>query len=123
MAVSYQVTIDIKQDGSRMPGFPLTKTMSVTESKGKAVIQRADADDTFTELPLQELTSIEVLYVTANEAFNLRINDQSDSHIPMDADGVLLLIGANIPSGASNKVALENESGSTAEVTIVAGGS
>lgn len=123
MSTVYQVTVDIKKDGVREAGFPMIKSVTVTESKGKQVIQRADASGTYTELPLQELAAVNVLLVTADQAFALRFNDQSDSDLPVNADGLVLLIDAAIPSGASNKVALENASGSTANVTVVSGGS
>jgi len=123
MSTTYVVTIDIKEDGQRLSGFPMVKTVTVAETKGKQVISRADADNTFTELPVQELGSIELLLVTADQAFNLRFNDQSDSNLPVSSGGLVLLVDCDIPSGASNKVALENESGSAAAVTVLSGGS
>lgn len=122
MAV-FQVTVDIKEDGVKLPGFPIVKSVTVTESKGKQVFIRADATGVYTELPLEELGGVSVLLVQADQAVALRFNDQSDSDLPLNANGLLLLVDAGIPSGATNKAALENDSGSNANVTMVAGGS
>lgn len=123
MSTVYQITVDIKKDGVREAGFPIVKSVTVSESKGKQSVNRADASGTYTELPVEELAAVEVLLVQADQAFNLRFNDQSDSDLPIKANGLVLLVDANIPNSATNKVALENQSGSTAVVTIVSGGS
>ena len=122
MAV-FQVTVDIKEDGVRLPGFPIIKSATVTETKGKQIVNRVSATGVYTELPLAELGAIEVLLVQADEATALRFNDQSDSDLPLKANGLLLLVDSEIPSGATNKAALENDSGSVTTVTVVAGGS
>lgn len=122
MSVTYTVSIDIKQDGNRIPGFPVVKTVTAAESRGKSVINRASASGTYTELPLQELGDVTLLFVQADQAFNLRFNDQSDADLPISANGVVLLVDCDIPGAGGNKAALENESGSVAAVTVIAGG-
>lgn len=123
MSTIYQVTVDIKEDGVRLPGFPVVKSVTVTESKGKQVFSRADATGVYTELPLEELAGVNVLFVQADQAVALRFNDQSDADLPLNQNGILLLVDGGIPSGATNKAALENDSGSATTVTMVSGGS
>jgi hypothetical protein len=122
MAV-FQISVDIKEDGVKLPGFPIVKSVTVTESKGKQVFSRPDSSGVYTELPLQELAGVSVLLVQADQAVAFRFNDQSDAFLPISANGLLLLVDAAISSGATNKAALENDSGSAANVTMVSGGS
>lgn len=116
-----QVTVDIKEDGQTLPGFPVTKSVTVLESLGRATVERISAAG-FPELPLNDLNDINVLYVRANEATTLRFNDQTDQGLPMLADGFLLMVGSDIPDSASSKAGLQNLSGSTATVTTISAG-
>lgn len=120
---TFQVTIDIKEDGVKLPGFPIVKSVTTTETSGKQSFVRSDASGVYTELPIAELAGVSVLFVQATQATALRFNDQSDSDLPLNANGVLLLVDAAIPSVATNKAAIENASGSDATVVMVAGGS
>lgn len=114
--------ISLREDGQELPGFPLNQTLSPTEFKGKMTITRPDAAATFTELPLQDIDTLRLLYVRADQDTTLRFNDQSDAGIPMTANSVLLLFDCNIPNTATSKAAMENASGSNTEAVIVAGG-
>lgn len=117
-----QITLTIKEDGQTLNGFPLVKTITVTESKGRQFIERADGGG-FVELPLTDLNGLEFFFVQADQAYTMRFNDQSDAGIPMAINSLMLIMGGAIPSGATNKAALDNSSGSTANVTVIAGGS
>lgn len=123
MASTYTVTVDIKEDGKRLPSFPVTKSVTPTESGGRQQFSRPDDSGTYTELPLGELAGVSVLFVQADQAVTLRFNDQSDGGVPLAANGLLLLVDGAIPSGAASKASLENASGSAAVVTTVSGGS
>ena len=105
-----------------MTGFPIVKSKTVAESKGRQSIKRPDAAATFTELPLTDLNAINVLVVQADQATTVRLNDQSDAGIPLNANGLMILFDSDIPSGATLKAALENGSGSEATVLLIAGG-
>ena len=123
MSVAYVVTINITADGQSLPGFPVTKTKTVTEDRGKSSFSRPDAAGTYTDLPVEELAGVGILYVTADQAYTLRFQDQTDEGLPMAASGVCLLIDSGITSGATKKVSLDNSSGSATTVTMIAGGS
>ena len=118
----FTVTIDIKEDGASLPSFPITKSVTTIESKGKATIVRPDSAS-FTELPLGDLGGISVLYVEADQAYALRFEDQSDAGLPISANGLCLLVNSNISSGATNKAALQTNTGNNANVIIVSAGS
>lgn len=119
---TFTVTISIKEDGQELPGFPITKSVTTTESKGKATISRPDSAS-FTELPLTDLGGVSVLYVEADQTYTMRFEDQSDAGLPMSANGAILIVNGNISSGATNKAALQTNTGSAAAVTVVAAGS
>ena len=119
---TFTITIDVKEDGQSLPNFPVTKTVTTTESGGKATISRPDSAS-FTELPLGDLDGISVLYVESSEAYALRFEDQTDAGLPMSANGVCLLVNSNISSGATNKAALQTNTGSASTVQVVAAGS
>lgn len=119
---TYNVTVSIKEDGQELPGFPVSKSLTVTESGGRASISRPDSAS-YTELPLSDLGQIELLYVEASQISSLRFNDQSDGGLPLGASGFLLLCNCAIPTGASNKASLQTNTGSAATVVVVAGGS
>ena len=117
-----QFTLDVKEDGQTLPGFPLTKTVVTTESLGRSVVNRTSGAGFF-ELPLGGLDTVTVLFVQADQDTVLRFNDQSDAGLPLTANGYLLLVDGAIPSGATSKASLENTSGSAAEVKQIAAGS
>lgn len=121
MASTYTVTLSIKEDGNELVGFPLTKTLTVDESKGSAVFTRPDSAS-FTDLDLAEIGEVNLLFVNPSLLSSLRFNDQSDGGLPINADGFLLAFNCAIPSGASSKASLQTNTGSAATVRQVAGG-
>lgn len=118
----FQLTINLTEDGRQLTGFPIVKSKTVNESKGRQSIKRPDAAATFTELPLTDLNAVNVLVLQSDQDTTVRFNDQSDAGIPLNANAVLVLFDSEIPSGATLKAALENASGSEATVVMIAGG-
>ena len=117
-----QWTLDVKEDGQTLPGFPLTKTVVTTESLGRNVVNRTSGAGFF-ELPLGDLDTVTILFVQADQDLVIRFNDQSDAGLPITANGFIALVDVAIPSGATSKASIENTSGSTAEVKQIAAGS
>lgn len=117
-----QWTLDVKEDGATLPGFPITKSVVVTESLGRATYTRPTGAG-FTELQLGDLGSITVFFLQPSETVTLRFNDQTDQGLPLSSNGIMVLIDGAIPGTATNKIALENTSGSTVTLTQLAGGS
>lgn len=116
-----QVTIDIKEDGQPLPGFPLTQQATLGASSGRSSYTRSSTSG-FVDLALGELETLNVLFAHVDRAVTLQFNDQSDAGIPLLADGLVLLFGANIPSTAAVLAALENVSGSSVRILQVAAG-
>lgn len=115
-----QVTLDIKEDGQTLPGFPMTQQLTPTETSRLTYSRASGAG--FNELALGDLDTITVLMVKPSEAVTLRFNDQTDQGLPVNAGSILLLMNTAIPSGATSKVSLENTSGSAVDIIQVAAG-
>ena len=118
-----QVTVDIKEDGQTLAGFPLTKQVTVLESAGRQVFTRISQVGSYNDLPLDELAGVSVLFVQADQPTELRFNDQTVSGLPLAASGFMLLVDGAIPDTATVKASLLNASGSDAQVTQVGAGS
>lgn len=116
-----KLTISLTEDGSPVPGFPITRSITSTETTGKNTYTRATGGG-YVELPLAELGAINVAVVTTDKDISLRFNDQSDGGLPLDANGVLVLATCDIPTGATNKIEADNSSGETATLTSYIGG-
>lgn len=122
MSTTYQVTIDIKEDGVKLPGFPIVKSVTVASSTSKLSFMRIDNSGTYVELPFTEIGDLSLLLVQTDQATTLRFNDQSDGGLPLAANGLFLVLDTNISSEASSKASLDNGSGSASLVTMIAGG-
>lgn len=117
-----QVTLDIKEDGQTLAGFPLTTTVTAAESRGRSAFIRPSLVGSYVELPLEELGDISVLFVQSTEEVELRFNDQTVGGLPLNATGYVLIVNGAIPSTASDKASVLNASGANATITQVAAG-
>jgi len=72
---TFTMTLTITEDGAKLPGFPIVKTINVTESKGYQKINRISAAG-FTELPLEDLGNINVLLFSADQDTDFQLNDR-----------------------------------------------
>lgn len=118
---SLVLTVTLTEDGDVVPGFPITRTVTSSEVTGKQTFTRATGGG-YVELPLSELGAINFLVLTTNEDVTVRFNDQTDQGLPLDSNGVMVLATCDIPSGATNKVEVDNSSGNTATLTAYIGG-
>lgn len=116
-----KLTVSLTENGTPVPGFPITRSLTSSETTGEQTFTRADGGG-YIELPLAELGAINALVLTTDQDVALRFNDQTDGSLPLDANGVLVLITSNIPTGATSKISLSNASGSTSTHTAYIGG-
>ena len=118
---TYTVTLNIQTDGVTLTGFPIIKTLTTPEDGGRQVFNRASMAG-FVDLPLAELGDVNLLLVDTDQDITLRLNDQSDAGIPIKGNGLFLIVNSNIPGSATSKGSAENQSGNSAQLTQVAGG-
>ena len=127
---SLTVTISVLQDGvGPLPGFPLTRRVAVDEIQSFAVEQANAANTTtWVALPLNLLDTVTFLVVRTDRNVTFRLNDgTADANtlptIPLSAGGLLLLIDGTLRAGAgASNARVSNNSGSTAVLRGVGGG-
>lgn len=117
-------TIQAELDGVSISGFPITKRLTVAETQQ---FRYEEADDgnttTFSAVPADQLAEIQALLLQTDQQLTFRLDGQSDAGITLNAAGILLLIDCDIDAGAgSSNLSVNNNSGSTANVTGLAGG-
>ena len=124
------VTVSVLQDGAGpLPGFPLTRRVSVDEIQSFAV-EQASAGNTTTwaALPLSSLDTVTFLVVRSDRAVTFRLNDGTADattlpSIPLAAGGLLMLIDGRLRAGAgASNARTNNNSGSTAVLRGLGGG-
>lgn len=118
---SLVLTVNLTEDGASVPGFPLSRTITSTEVTGRQTFTRATGGG-YVDLPAGELGALNLVILTTDEDVSLRFNDQSDGSIPLDANGIIVMAGVDIPSNATSKGSIDNSSGQTATHTAYIGG-
>lgn len=124
MSQRMRMTVIIEVDGVSVPGFPITREMSVEESQGFTYEEADDGNSTtFSTLPTQQLATVQVLAVTPDQATTYRFDGQSNAGITLAAGGMIAIFNATIDAGAgSSNTSVNNNSGSTAKILGIAGG-
>ena len=123
MADTLTCTISIEKNGQPLPGFPVVRRVSVDEMVSFST-EQASSDGVFVAPNLSSLGAVTFFYYTADQITKLLFDGNSDGTAPleMSANGLLLLVNPTIDSGSSTNITVENDSGSTALLTGVAGG-
>lgn len=122
MATVYDVTVSIKVRGQEVLGAPIIKRIAVDETTGPMRYEQPHHATNFVALPSTILDELQLLFIRADQAITLRLDDQSDEGIPLLADGFLLLVGADIDAGAALNLLIQNASNATASITALAAG-
>jgi len=124
MSETLKVTVNIERNGQAIPGFPLVKRLTVDEIQQAAPYEKADDGDgtTFSTLPTTQMAELNFLFITADQKLTFRLDGQSDAGIVLNATGFILLCNTDIDAGASTNAKVNNNTGSTATVTLIGGG-
>jgi hypothetical protein len=115
-----KISIDCEIDGVRVPGYPLSRRISVDETQQFSVV-RATAGG-YVATPTSDLASLKALILNSDQAVTLRLDGQSDAGIELNAGGIIAIIDATIDAGASTNATVSNASGSDAQVEGIAAG-
>lgn len=119
---TFKLTILAEVDGRSLPGFPLIRRLAVDEAQAFAYEQTAHGDAvTFTAAPTAEIATVQVLHLRTDKAITIRLANQSDAGIGLEPGGLLFLLDGTL--AAATNVAVNNNSGETAFIEGVAGGS
>ncbi len=123
MSQNLKVTVSVELDGNPVAGFPVTRRIALAETYQFAYEHGDDGDTTtFTTIPDSKVAESQALVLTSDQAVNVRLDGQTDQGILLNANGLLLIIDADIDAGAGSNVKINNNSGSTANITGVGGG-
>ena len=119
-----KVSINAELDGQPILGFPIVRRAVVDEVQ-QFEFELATAGDatTFTGVPADQIASIQNLILRPDQQVTLRLDGQTDAGIVLDADSILLILGATIDAGAgASNAKLNNNSGATAVIRGLCGG-
>lgn len=107
-----EVTLDVKVDGKSVIGQPLIYSATVTQATSTQLTKTgADGASYF---QWSQLATDNDIFLMADQAVNFKFNNAGA--IPLNAGGVILVLGCNITGGASTNVTINNNSGQTANV-------
>lgn len=122
MATTYDITVSIKVRGQEVLGAPIIIRQVCDESTGPMRYEQVHHATDFVALPSTILDEIQLLVLRADQPITARLDDQEDAGISFTANGLLLLVGADIDAGAALNLLIQNASGNTAQMTVLAAG-
>lgn len=123
MATALKVTVTVEKDGKPLDGFPVVRRYSADEVQGFEYEEPNDGDAvTFSAIPTAQLATIKALVLRTDRQITLRVDGQTDAGLVLDADALLVVIGATIDAAAATNLMVNNNSGGTAVLEGMAGG-
>lgn len=115
-----KATLILEVNGQPILGSPIIRRLEVDET---SLFMHEDAPGAgFSALPTSELSVLNMLFLGADRTVTLRVDGQSDKGIILNAGGFALLFDVNVSSGPTTNATVENQSGATANLKGVAGG-
>ena len=123
MPTALNVKIEItKAGGEPIDGFPFSRRIVVDEIQAFRYEKANDGDSiTFTSIPSDQLSEIQLLALRSDQPITLRLDNQVDAGIFINANGLVLLLNVDLDAGASTNARL-NSNGAVAVVKGFAGG-
>lgn len=116
-----EVEVRVAVDGLPVAGFPVVRRLTVGEVQAFDYA-KADDNGTFATLPVDQIASLKALVVRPAAVMTVRLDAQTDAGIVLDADGLLVILGATIDASATTNAKISNDSGATAQVRGLAAG-
>ena len=121
-----EVTIQVKQDGVPVAGFPLTRRVQVDELQSFAVeIPTHGSLSDGNVIPLNYQDTVQALILTTDQTLTVGLKggipSQGFGCPVVNAGGVLCIIGGDLGSGAVSNI-VNNLSGSVANIRGIGGG-
>lgn len=116
-----EVELTVRQDGVPVAGYPLKRRISVDEIEGFD-IEKADDNGSFSNVFGGQLGEVQVLLLRSTKQITLRLDAQSDAGIVINANGLLLAFDVDVDAGAATNTTVSNDSGETANLRGLVGG-
>jgi hypothetical protein len=98
-----RATILLEVDGVALPDMPIIRRYVVAELSGLVAISQPPDNNSTSYHPIQAITmpNLGVFLLTTDQAQNLKIN--LNTPVPFNADGLILILGANLTQGTPNQ--------------------
>lgn len=107
-----ELTLDIKLDGKSVLGQPLVQSATFVEATSTSLTK--SGSDASSYLQWSQLGTDNGVFLFTDTAVNFKFNNAGA--IPLNAGGLILVLGANIAAGATTNVTINNNSGSVATI-------
>lgn len=117
----FELTLSLKQNGVEVFGTPIRRRLEVDESTGVVEYEKATGGG-YAALPTSIMDELNLLVVRTDKAVTLRLDGQSDAGLALQAGGLVIIVDADIDAGATTNVTVDNSSGDTALIKVLAGG-
>jgi len=120
-----EIDARLRRDGWFQNWIETIRRLQVDEIQEFGPYEKVDDGDgtTFTAIPTGQLDEIQVLVLQAvDQQLTFRLDGQTDAGIVVNAGGTIILIDVDIDAAAATNVTVNNNSGSTALIRGVAGG-
>lgn len=118
-----RATITLEVDGVALPDMPIIRRYIVAEMSGPVAISQPADNNTTSFHPIAALTmpSLGAFLLTTDQAENIKIN--LNTPLPLNAGGLILILGANLTQGTPNQnIEVNNPAASQAANLGVLGG-
>jgi|SRR5882724_4197140 len=111
---SIEVNITVRRNGTVTE--QITRRVEVQESQGFSILKANDGDiTTFTEIPAEQLDTIQAFVLRTDKAVTVRFNGQSDAGILLNTGGIIIVFDATINAGSAiANASVNNNSGAPA---------
>ena len=94
-----KVTVLVEQDGSPISGFPLVRRVVVDQVATWNPYTKVTG--TYTAVPAPLIATLQALILRPDAAVTVRFAAQSDAGLDLDADSLLIVLGASVDDGAT----------------------
>ncbi len=121
MSSTIDIVVSAKRDGIDLPGYPVSRRVTVDEVQSFEYEKADDGDTTtFSDIPAGQLSSIQALLLRTDQQVNIRQDGASDAGILLNAGGILVII--EYTNDSASLLTVNNNSGNTAVLKGIAGG-
>jgi hypothetical protein len=117
--------VQMEIDGHPIPNSPFIQTFTVTQAQTLNVQKAVDSAGSYATIPTVDAIAALTALLLQNPDAQLvyRFNNQSDAGVTVPAGGLVIILGANINSGAATNVKVSNsDSGAVATIQGLAAG-
>jgi hypothetical protein len=116
-----KVTISVEQDGVELPDMPVIRRYIVNQAVPPGNHTLATNSSSYAAIAADTMNPLQIVMLTPDQAINVNINQNTP--LPLNANGVLLIVGANLTQGTpANNVTINNPSGVTVNYGALLGG-